>query len=1701
MAEKKGTPRTPFKLKGTIAKGRVLVHNDSTASMSDTSSHQRILTTAAEVYEKKLLELHPVRLNINMVLAIPPMETAELSGILHDVPGDQISVIARSSEWLPPDVEVVSAEIVSRSAEAGLRVQVRVKNLSATRTVSISNHDVLAEFQLTGGTKLGHTLEALIGPCCESRVRVNGAETTCLVDSGSQVTIISESFYRQYLRDVPLQQIDAVLDITGAGDQNVSYLGVVQTTVQLHREVSGTDKEVETLALVCPDTRISTRVPVIVGTNTMRVLQKHCGQQAGWSWLKTIPIRCEAAFAYKESMTSANGRLCPVRLVGSDVVVQPHSVIDVRGIVRHGLELNRDSVLIQEPTIETLPEGLHVLSGKTAVNTLPRLRVTLVNNTDSPITVKRKQIIADLFAIQAEYALSSVLQDLNSQCEVQNDTQSGERVWCDESRDSSGMKADISELVSRLQFGCDVDLVWKENFTKRLLTFADVFNQKDFDLDKAEVEHDIELIPGAVTRQRPRPIPPQDLEEVRQHIQQLLDANIIRPSTSPFASPIVLVRKRNGSLRMCVDYRKVNARTVRDSYALPKIEDLFRTLTGAKFFSSLDLSKAYYQVPLTERAKKISAFTTPFGLYEFERLPFGLVNAPMTFQRIMDCCFSDMNLAELIIFLDDILIHAATLQELEDRTVKVLERLRKFRLKLDPDKCIFGATEVKHLGYVISEGVIRPDPDKVAAVTSWPKPTTVKEVKSFLGFVGFYRRFIPHFSNKAKPLNDLTVGYVPQKKQSGKKKSGTLTLSSDITALWGKKQDEAFQVLKDELTSDLMLGLADKTRSFSLHCDASGTGLGAVLYQEFDGKLKVIAYASRGLNRTEQNYPAHKREFLALKWAMSEKFHDYLIGSKVTVVTDNNPLCYVLGNAKLDAVSHRWLASLSLYDFDLIYKQGSAHTDADGLSRRPQAPPEEDDEYKETLEKAAFLLEKARKFDGVVPQVVTSEAIASVMFAKGVGVQAHSVRGTAHNAKIWNPEGYDSDDFVPAVETITKDPTAIPSDVLEPEIEGNFATLTLQDWTRLQQQDRCIAAVCEALKRNATLEITGPETKVYSREMKHMVIEEGVLYRRITGDESTRDQIVIPRTLRQKAMKGVHDDLYHTHFDDAIKHARMRFFWPFMATDLQRRIKRCERCTRSGVQTQKAPMSTIMTTYPLELLSIDFLTIEVKGQKQNILVVLDHFTKFAQAILTKDQTAKTVAKALWNEVFMTYGFPSRILSDQGRDFESKLIQELCCLAGIQKCRTTPYHPSGNPVERWNRTLLGMIRSLEQEQKRDWRKHLKSVVHAYNSCIHSSTGFSPYYLFFGRHPRLPIDLAFGIDLGKRQGRSSRQYVEGLKDSLRHAYRMASEQMERSAQKNKVRYDAGSHAATLEVGDRVLVRKLGPRIRSKVDDRWEEGVFVVLEKLEGIPVYVVQRDSGYGPRRTLHRNILLPVGALGWPLPSDQHKALKEYRQRGPRTAEKNLQESESEDEESLFPDLQIKLGLDGNRTLRPEAPEFVPVIPRTEQEEDVLLEPEQDVSQSGSQEEAGDVELPMEVTSGASTDRPEDGPENSDDDKEGVKVPAEDGAVHTSASESDEVEPHEGSTEDDLEVSGQQRQELRRSSRRRRPVERLNLMHRCVCRESVDLEKLGDIHRKMQGLLDFGHVIPPPSLLRYVVWAISELSGELEKCWKMNSKSS
>lgn len=725
-----------------------------------------------------------------------------------------------------------------------------------------------------------------------------------------------------------------------------------------------------------------------------------------------------------------------------------------------------------------------------------------------------------------------------------------------------------------------------------------------------------------------------------------------------------------------------------------------------------------------------------------------------------------------------------------------------------------------------------------------------------MGFTGYYRRFVRDYSKIVRPLNDLLKGeFAPRHKSQSHWKRPK---SPSLTSLWSSSCQEAFELIIEKLTSAPVLGFADWRLPYVVHTDASTTGLGAVLYQVQDGQSRVVAYASRGLSKSEKNYPAHKLEFLALKWAVSEKFNDYLYGAIFKVLTDNNPLTYVLTSAKLDATSHRWLAALSVYNFDIHYKSGQLNADADGLSRRPQEDPQEDEESVDLDKKISNLMDRV----SLSPEefnVLDGEAISTLCMRHGVKVLAISDENTEYDCEI------------PAIETLLCSESAVPDNLDEPPQWPGQPTLpgmSLGDWQQLQREDENLARVkeiltCEMDSDTMDKRLEQPEVALLLRERSKLVFVDGVLYRKTFNQrDEVFLQIVMPSCLRERAFQGVHDETGHMGIERTLELARARFYWPKMAQYIEERCKTCERCVRRKSRAQRAAkLVNIKVSGPLELICIDFLSLEPDSRDtRNILVITDHFTKYAQAYPTRDQTAKTVAMVLWENFISHYGFPRRIHSDQGACFESELVTELCKLSGI-KSRTTPYHPRGNPVERFNRTLLDLLGTLEDKKKDEWRKYVRPLVHAYNCTRNDSTGEAPFLLMFGRQPRLPIDLCFGISPQGHNPTTHSHYVRELKKRLKHAYQLASRNAEKRQQLNKRRWDAKVTALPLGVGDRVLVRNLSLRKKHKISDRWETVVHIVVKQPdENIPVYVVRPEDGEGRDRVLHRDMLLPCGFL-------------------------------------------------------------------------------------------------------------------------------------------------------------------------------------------------------------------------------------------------
>ncbi|KAL1249378.1 hypothetical protein QQF64_020383 [Cirrhinus molitorella] len=1177
----------------------------------------------------------------------------------------------------------------------------------------------------------------LVGPALTIAMKVHGQPCEALLDSGSQVTIIFESWYSKNLPSVPIWPLSG-LSVWGLSTASYPYRGYVLVDVSFPASVMGVEETVSILALVCPEPEGPGQVPVIIGTNAS-FFQRLLG-------LNTVGPETDIAHALRiqlhEAELNSPGKLVKenaedipagaVKWVGPDACIIPSrgETCAICSIESHQ-PLEKEIFMVESPLDDRLPAGLFIVPVvlPSAAVEENKVKVLIKNETGKDITLPVGTVLAHMFHTDTVTAAS--------------ESPSKHKMIDPKLFDFS--KSSIPKQ-------------WENRLRHKLAERGNVFSVEEWDVGLAkDVKHHIRLSDSKPFRERSLRITLTDVDDVRRHLKDLLATGIIKESRSPYASPIVIVRKKSGAIRMCVDYRTLNSRTLPDQYTTPRIDDALDCLAGSKWFSVLDLRSGYYQIAMADEDKEKTAFICPLGFYEFERMPQGVSGAPATFQRLMERAVGDMHLLEVIVYLDDIIVFGSTLEEHERRLLKVLDRLEEYGLKISLDKCQLCMSQVKYVGHIVSSNGVAPDPEKIAAVAKWKMPTDVKALRSFLGFCGFYWRFVKNYSAIVQPLTELTKGYPPTKGDGKSSSEGKyFKESAPFGHRWGEDCTEAFKTIIHCLTHAPVLAFADPTKTYILHVDASRNGLGAVLNQEYPEGLRPVAYASRKLSTTEQRYATHQLEFLALKWAVVDKFHEYLYGVKFMVRTDNNPLTYVLTTAKLNATGHRWLAALATYDFSLQYKPGRHNIDADVLSRYPLdgGSAEEWIEIPQSGVKAICQMVRSDKIDETSTRLV-------------------------------DQLGAGSSIVPPIYASIT-------------QLElGNLKQLTHTDLKLAQDNDPVIGPVKLALEQGKVLKVgtnSSPQITLLLRQGPKLVIQNELLYRmskNLYGKD--KKQLVLPEPFHQQVMYSLHDDAGHLGIERTTELVKDRFYWPRLTSEVEKYVKSCGRCMVRKTLPQKcAPLGNITSSGPMELICIDFLSVEPDSRVvANVLVVTDHFTQYAQAYPTKDQKAVTVAKILWEKFFVYYGLPARIHSDQGRDFESKLIKELLGMLGIKKSRTTPYHPQGDPQpERFNRTLLPMLGTLDAAEKHKWSQHISKLVHAYNCTKNEATGYSPYFLLFGREARLPVDVCFGTSSAGGEGHTYQKYVEALKTDLQKAYQLASETALKNHQRNKRLYDKKS-----------------------------------------------------------------------------------------------------------------------------------------------------------------------------------------------------------------------------------------------------------------------------------------------------------------------
>lgn len=488
-------------------------------------------------------------------------------------------------------------------------------------------------------------------------------------------------------------------------------------------------------------------------------------------------------------------------------------------------------------------------------------------------------------------------------------------------------KPHMKKLCDDLLGSGDLNHDEKCKAIKLVGSYSDIFSSSSLDLGCCKkAKHDIFTHSNYPIHEPIRRVPMGLEENVDKLVNDLLEKGIIRNSESPWNAPIVVVKKKSGEIRLCIDYRKLNAVTKRPIFPIPETFQLFETLQGSEYFSSIDLSNAYYQVEVNEADKEKTAFATRRGQFEFNRMPFGLSGAPSTFQRMMSIILRAENWRQCIIYLDDVLIFAKNFDQHIDRLQNVFQRLREAGIKLSPNKCSLFQTELKFLGHIITKNGIQTDPNKIVAVQNWKRPESVTEMRSFLGFCNYYRKFIKDYAELVSPLESL----LKNEDLNNKKKEPNRKLR------WTTIETSVFIKLKSALTEAPVLAFPDPKSEFILDTDASHEAMGAVLSQVQNGEERVIAYASKKFSKCEMNYCVTRKELLAV-YTFVIQYRHYLLGRKFRIRTDHKSLTWMLNWEKPNSSQYcSWIAELEVYDFRIEHRAGKDHVNADCLSRLPQ---------------------------------------------------------------------------------------------------------------------------------------------------------------------------------------------------------------------------------------------------------------------------------------------------------------------------------------------------------------------------------------------------------------------------------------------------------------------------------------------------------------------------------------------------------------------------------------------------------------------------------------------------------------------------------------------------------------------------------------------------------------------------------------------
>lgn len=1174
-------------------------------------------------------------------------------------------------------------------------------------------------------------------------VSVHGKRINAIIDTASEVTLISDKLYNSF------QSPPSVLEeftLRGAG-REMEMKGYLIDLTSI--DLDGLKFKEKLYVAPIED-------EMLIGLDFMTTFQATVDMKGNTFCIQDRKI------PFQTMTEDSNSAVSAVRIrTARRVTVPANSVLRLQCVAEQPLE---DKAYYIQPDVKTM------LACRVCFNGTQNPTMSFINLSDRKVTLFRNQRVG--MAHEVDEILPEDHKGL--------DTDADFRTYNISKSEAAEVPDYLKDLFERSTSGLEE----KQRLQlKRLLNeYADVFSSSEFDIGNFRaIEHAIDTGDARPIKQRFRRTPSCFVGEEEKHLEKMLKADVIEPSMSEWASSPVLVRKRDGSVRWCIDYRALNNVTRKDVFPLPLVEECIDTLSGNMWFSKLDATWGYWQIKVKDEDRCKTAFTTKYGLYHFKRMPFGLTNAPSTFSRVMSLVLRGLHWNIVLAFLDDVLVLGDDFEGHLDNLAQVFQRFREYGIKLKAKKCDLFQTEVEYLGRVVGRNGLELSKGSIETMRNWQPPRCTKDVERFCGFANYHRNFIKDFAELSVPLYALT----------GKNKFD-----------WGQEQQDAFEKLKTALCSAPVLSIPTPEGKFILDTDASDFAIGAELLQIQDGEERCISYCSFSLTPEQRRYCTTRKELLAVI-RFTRHFRHYLLGRHFNVRTDHSSLQWLMNFKNPNGQLARWLEELSQYWMEISHRPGGKHVNADALSRLSQD--EDCLEYRHN----------------VLPEQLP----------------CGGCNYCTKKHQEWSRFIDSVDDAVPLAQPSPAIRTVTHGDNPSPWING----YSWQDIITAQKGDSELNILCAWLKTRETP--TEEALMLSSQEVKHYWInkelftldDDGVLWRR-DPQHLTKKVIVAPTSMRQEILALSHDlpSAGHQGQERTIGRCKARFYWYNMSRDIRNYVASCATCNRNKKPNRRARarFTSYHASAPMERVHLDFMGPFPATINNNtcILMIVDQFTKWVECIPLPNQTAEETARAAVNQFFSRFGIPLQIFTDRGTNFESNLFAELCKALKIHKARTTPFRPSANgQVERFNRTVMDAVRCFTSRSASKWDEYLPLLAGAIRSAVNRSTGFTPNMLMLGREVNTPVELVFPGP-HPEESEDYEPYVASLVTEIQAAHKLAQSQLATSQARSKRDYDLKTFVRSYSVGDAVYVLDTATvkGVCSKLSPTWK-GPALIVRKL--------------------------------------------------------------------------------------------------------------------------------------------------------------------------------------------------------------------------------------------------------------------------------